>query len=429
VAGTLKPARGSEPAGLSHAWRAFGHRDFRIFWAGALASNVGTWLTNLTVPFVLYQLTHSAVWVGLAALAQFLPGVLFSPLGGSLADRYERRRVLLCTQAGMAVAASGLWLVWTTGAAEPWIILLMVGLAGLFNGLNLPSWQSFVNDLVPRVDLPSAVALNSLQFNAARSLGPAIAGALLATLGPSWTFGLNALSFGFVLAALLAVRVRAEVVDARRSSAFAGLTAAVRYIRRQPGVQVAIAVSVVVGILGNPIFNLTVVFANDVFGIGAAGLGMLNAALGVGALLAAPLVSGGRRGLTRARLVQAAYAAYAVGLVAFAVAPSVVFGVPALILIGASFLVVVSTANTAIQMIVADRLRGRVLAVRIMVFTGSFPVGALLQGWLTDLVGPQWTVAGAGAVFALAAAAVATARGGRLLARLDDPHDDSTGVE
>lgn len=159
--------------GLRHSLRAFRHREFRIFWSAALVSNAGSWLSNLAIPYVLYDLTHSALWVGFAALAQFLPGVLMAPYGEALADRHDRRRVLLMAQTGLAASAVALWSLWAAGIHDRYPILALVAVAGTFQGLTLPAWQSFVHDLVPRQDLASAVALNSLQLNAARAVGPA----------------------------------------------------------------------------------------------------------------------------------------------------------------------------------------------------------------------------------------------------------------
>jgi MFS family permease len=425
-------AKGGVPAavpaaprgGVRTSLRAFRHRDFAIFWSGALAANTGAWLTNLAVPFVLFEITGSAFWVGLVSLAQFVPGILLSPLGGALADRYDRRRLLLLTQSGMAVSALLLWATWISGVREPAAILALVGLGGVFAGINMPSWQSFVNDLVPRDDLMSAVTLNSLQFNAARSIGPAIAGVLLAAFGPGWAFLLNGVSFVFVLAALGVVRARP-----RRQAAKApgGVTrqfvAAVRYTRSQPGIRMAILVSVLVGVLGNPIFQFTVVFAGSVFHVGPVALGVLNAALGLGAVLAAPLVSGWNHRLSLGTVVRWSLVLYSLAIIGFGLAPGFVAGVVALVVVGGSFLAANSASNTAIQLIVAEPMRGRVLALRIVLFTASFPVGAVGQGYLSDLIGPRVTVVGAGVAMLLCAAALALWRGQGGLRRLDDPHD------
>jgi MFS family permease len=414
------PADGT---GLRYSLRAFRHRRFRIFWSAALVSNTGSWLSNLTVPFVLYDLTHSAFWVGLAALAQFLPGVVMAPYGGALADRHDRRRVLLVAQTGLAGSAVALWAVWAGGVHDPYAIMALVALAGTFQGLGLPAWQSFVHDLVPRQDLASAVGLNSLQLNAARAVGPAVAGVLLATLGPGWAFLLNAASFAFVIAALLMVGTAAVAARQPRSSALGGFVSALRYIGGQPGIQAAILVSVLVGLLGNPVFGFTVVFASDVFHVGPVGLGVLNAVLGIGSVIAAPIVTSACRSL--GRTVRWAFLLFALAMGGFAAAPNAWAGGVALAVVGGCFLAVISSANTAMQLIVADHMRGRVLAVRIMLFTLSFPVGALTQGWVSDQTGPRAAVLGAAGVMLLVGLFLALWRGGRILHRLDDTHDDT----
>ncbi|MGY1820996.1 MFS transporter [Geodermatophilus sp. SYSU D00079] len=412
------------PRGLRHALRAFRHRDYAIFWCGALVSNTGGWLSNLTVPYVLYQLTGSAFWVGLASVAQFAPGLLLGPLGGALADRHDRRRVLLVTQSCMAMAALLLWGAWAGGLRDPVLVLALLAVAGSLVGVNMPSWQSFVNDLVPREDLVSAVTLNSLQFNAARSLGPGIAGVLLAAFGPAWAFLLNGLSFTFVLTALAVVRpARRAGPRPPREPVLRAFRAAIRYTRGQPGILVGFLVTVVVAVLGNPVFQFTVVFAEDELGVGPVGLGLLNVAFGVGAVLAAPLISGGRRS-TAAGTVRWGLLAYGLAVVAFGLAPTFPVALVALVVVGGAFLAVISAVNTSVQMMVDDAVRGRVLALRIMVFTGTTPVGALLQGWVADLVGPRPTVVGAGVLLLVAFAVLARWRGRLRLARLDDQRED-----
>ena len=423
------PAHGAVPAqGLRHAVRAFRHRDFAIFWTGALASNTGSWVQNLAVPYVLYQLTESAFWVGLATFTQFIPAMVLGPLAGSIADRYDRRKVLFLTQSLLALAAIALWGAWVGGVRDAWAILALVAMSGVFAGINIPSWQSFVNDLVPRDDLLSAVTLNSLQFNAARAIGPGIAGILLATLGPGWAFFLNAVSFLFVLLALALVRTRQEARTSPLTGGFLRqFRRAMAYARQQPGILVGIVVAVLVAALGNPVFQFTVVFAAEVFSVGPLGLSLLNVALGVGAVVAAPLVSGWDATFSRSALTRWALLVYGGALVVFALAPGYVVGLLALVVVGGGFLVVISATNTSVQVIVADHMRGRVMALRIMAFTGAYPIGALLQGVISDRVGPRPTVAGAGALLVAAAAWLWTRPG--LMARLDDRHDEVVGEE
>jgi len=291
----------------------------------------------------------------------------------------------------------------------------------------MPSWQGFVHDLVPREDLLSAVTLNSLQFNAARAIGPAIGGVLLATLGPAWAFGLNALSYAFIVVALLLIRAGRGLRVVRSELPFTQqIRSAVAYIGTQPGIVMAFIVAFTVGFFGNPVFSFTVVFAGAVFEVGPVQLGIMNAALGVGAFAAAPLVGGGRFAPRLSVVAGVGLVVYGVMLIVFAFAPSYGVSVVSLVIIGACFLSVVASINTAGQMIVADAFRGRVLALRMMVFTVAAPTGGLVQGWFADQIGPRATVAGAGLVMLAIAVSLTTWKGTIRLSRLDDPHDVQT---
>ncbi|MDP1876227.1 MAG: MFS transporter [Actinomycetota bacterium] len=403
---------------------AFRHRDYRIFWTGALLSNSGSWLINLTLPYVLFQLTGSALWVGASVAAQFLPMVLLSPVGGSLADHRPRRRNLLVTQTAMAAVAFALWLVWAVDLRDPVLLLALVALIGALNGVSMPSWQGFVHDLVPREDLLSAVTMNSLQFNAARAIGPAVAGVLLATLGPAWAFGFNAMSFGFVILALLLVRAGRDAIRVPKTGSVArGFGSALRYVKAQPGLLMAMMVAATIGFLGNPIFAFTVVFAGEVFDVGPVALGLLNAAVGIGALAAAPVVGGARWAPSLSRLVTIGLVTYSTALVAFALAPGYAVGLVAAVVIGACFLTVIASTNTATQLIVADSFRGRVLAIRLMTFTLAAPLGSLAWGAASDIIGPRPTVLIAGLLMGAITAFLVTRQRGVRFSRLDDPHD------
>ena len=410
--------------------KAFRYRDFRIFWIGALVSNTGTWVLNLTLPFVLFELTGSAVWVGAAVAAQFLPMFAFSPLGGSVADQYPRRTVLLALQTAMGLGALLIWFAWVSDVRSPGILLALVAVVGAINGVSMPSWQGFVHDLVPREDLLSAVTLNSLQFNAARALGPAIGGVLLATLGPAWAFGVNACSYLFIVGALLLVRAgRGLHVKRSQLSFLQQIGSAARYIKSQPGIVMALIIAFIVGFLGNPVFSFTVVFAGAVLDVGPVQLGIMNAALGVGAFAAAPLVGGGKFAPKLSIVAGIGLIVYGVMLVVFALAPSYPLSVLALAVIGACFLAVVASINTSGQMIVADSFRGRVLALRMMVFTVAAPTGGLVQGWFSDVIGPRPTVVAAGLLMITAAVLLRFLRGSVRLGRLNDSHDERSAEE
>ena len=405
---------------------AFRHRDYLIFWIGALLSNTGSWLLNLTVPFVLFQLTGSALWVGAAVAAQFVPMFLLSPWGGSLADHLPRRRILLVMQSAMGLVALALWAAWAADLRDPLVLLGLMALIGAFNGLSMPSWQGFVHDLVPREDLLSAVTMNSLQFNAARAIGPALAGVLLATLGPAWAFGINALSFGCVILALVLVRAGRDAVrTVRTSSVVRQFSSALRYVATQPGLIMSMVIAATIGFLGNPVFSFTVVFAGGVFDVGPVALGFMNAVLGIGAFAAAPIVGGARWAPRLSRLVAIGLVTYTISLIAFSMAPGYAVGLVALFLIGACFLTVVATINTATQVIVADEFRGRVLAMRLMVFTLAAPLGSLAWGGVADILGARVAMLIAGVLMGIVTGVVLTRRGALRISRLDDPHDES----
>jgi MFS family permease len=347
-----------------------------------------------------------------------------SPLGGSVADQFPRRSVLLVMQIAMGLGAALIWLAWVSAVRSPVVLLLLVALVGAMNGISMPSWQGFVHDLVPRQDLLSAVTLNSLQFNAARAIGPAIGGVLLATLGPSWAFGLNALSYTFIVTSLILIRSGRGQHRKRSELKFVQqIRSAISYIGTQPGIMMAFLVAFTVGFLGNPVFSFTVVFAGSVFDVGPLQLGLMNAALGVGAFAAAPLVGGSRFAPKLSVVAGGGLVLYGAMLIVFALSPNYFVGVAALIVIGACFLAVVASINTAGQMIVADDYRGRVLALRMMVFTVAAPIGGLVQGWFADVIGPRFTVAGAGIVMVVVALLLIVKRGSVRLARLDDPND------
>jgi MFS family permease len=377
--------------------KALHHRNFALFWTGALVSNAGSWMQNVTVPFVLLELTHSAVWVGLAAFVQFIPAVVLGPLAGSLADRFPRRTLLLWSQVGQGLLALGLWAAWVGHARRPLVLLLLVGLNGLVAGLAVPAWQAFVSELVPRADLLNAVTLNSAQFNAARAVGPAAGGLVLGLYGPSWAFLINGLSFLAVIAALLLV----DAVPAPRAAGsgegvLRQFADGLRYAGRHTGIRVAIGIVIAFSLLAMPVSTLIPVLAKRVYHVDASSYGWLAAAYGVGAVVGALVIGIAGDSLRRGRLVVAALLGYVVALVGLGLVPSYFGGLVFIGLAGVSHLAVAAALNTSIQLLVAERVRGRVLAVYLMCLTGGFPIGSLLQGWLADLVGARTTVIGAG---------------------------------
>jgi MFS family permease len=394
-----------EPAevrsGLSRALASFRHRDFLWFWLGALVSNIGTWMQNITVPFVIYQLTKSGAWVGLAAFAGLFPAVVVGPLAGALADRVERRLLLLWSQVIQAVLALGLWGVWEAGVRRPGILILLVAANGAVFGGSIPAWQAFVSTLVPRGELLNAITLNSAQFNGARAIGPAVGGITLAAFGPSWAFLLNGLSYLAVIVALLAIRTRQPAV-APRGEGDRGLLSAfgegVRYTRRHSGILLAMVLVGIVSFFATPIFQLLPVVARKVFGVGAGLYGVLAGAFGVGAVLGAAVLGVFGDRFDRSRLVVWSVMIYGGALLALGAAPAFALGVAAVLAMGVGFVGVLAVLNTTVQVLVAEQLRGRVLAVWSTLLTALLPLGALTEGALSDVVGMRAISIGAGVV-------------------------------
>jgi MFS family permease len=405
---------GDAPAARSGMFVAFRYRNFSLMWSASLLSSSGTWLQNVAVPFVIYRITESGAWLGFTVFLSYVPMVITGPWAGSVADRYQRRSVLLVTGLLQFALTMALWAVWAAGERRIGPILLLLVANGFAAGFSVASWQAFVTELVPREHLLNAVTLNSAQFNAARAFGPAVGGIVLATLGPGWSFFINAMTFLAMVFALLLVKVpplvRAKVVG--RARPLSEMLDAVRYVRTEAGIVVCLLVVFTLGFLGGPLFNLLVVFADDVFEVGGGVYGLLAGCMGAGAILVAPLVAGRGSGMA---------------LVALGLAPVVPLAAAALLVAGAGYLGISSTLNTTVQLQVTELMRGKVLALYIMVLTIAVPLGSLVQGWLVDLIGVQATVSGAGALFLVVFLVLkfATSR----LDAMDDLSRGSLGVQ
>lgn len=413
---------GMDQPGFRRAFEPLRNRDFALFWGAGLLSNVFSWVSALAVPFVLFQITGSALWVGAAAAAEFLPSVVIGPVAGVLADRFDRRKLLLLTQSGAAIAALLLWAEWAAGVREPALLLLPVLLFGVFEAINTPAWQAFVPDLLPRRQLRAGVSVNSIQFNASRAIGPALAGVLLATIGASWVFLLNALSFLVVLGVLVAIRpIAVQLRSATARRPFRQFVHAARYAAARPGLVVAVAVSIVFGLFGNPVYSLTIIVAEEVLFVDAVGLGLMNAMLGLGSVVGAALLTWSEPRVQLSRAVACGVGGLAAGLLALALAPGYAATLVILFLSGVALIWMMAGVNTALQFIVADRMRGRVVALRHTALRTAIPLGALATGYVTDWAGVQWAFLGCGVATAIGFLVLMMIRNG--LRRLDDPQD------
>jgi MFS family permease len=387
---------------LLRAFPAFRHRDFVLFWSGSLVSNIGTWMQNVTVPYVLLFVMHtSPIWVGIATVSQFLPSVVLGPYAGAFADRFHRKTVVIISQSAQGVVAAVMWAAWVANVRSPTAYVLLVGAGGIANGLNMPAFQALVGDIVPREDLLNAVTVTLGQFNAARAVGPALAGVVLATWGPSWTFLINAISFIAVVVAIAVLHTAPFVAKLNRPSIINEFAEGVRYACRHLGVVVAVLTALAVAMIGLPVAQMAAIMARDVFHVGPGRYGVLAGAYGAGAVIGAVVLSGLSGRFRRGRLVRTGILSSAVVLAAFALAPSFWFAVVALGLCGLGFIMCMPALNASIQLGVEERMRGRALGLYFIGLTGGFPLGSLLQSWLAEIVGVRQTVALASVAMAL----------------------------
>ena len=380
---------------MLHALR---NRNFRVFVMGQLVSLIGTWMQSVAQSWLVYRLTGSAVLLGTVGFASQIPIFLLSPLGGVVADRHERRRVLLLTQSTMMVLATALAVLTLLGHIQVWHVLVLASLLGIANGFDIPARQAFVIELVPRQDLPNAIAINSSMFNGARVVGPAIAGVVVSAVGEGWCFFGNAVSYIAVLAGLLSLTLPGREPVDRRPSPFEDILEGFRFVAGTSPIRALLLLLGMVSMTGMPYAVLMPVMAQDVLHSGASGLGLLMGAAGTGALVGALALAwhNSLRGL--ARWVGFGAVSFGICLILFSLARTFWLSVALLLPVGFSMLLQMSSTNTLIQSMVPDRLRGRVMSVYAMTFMGMAPVGALFAGAAAEVLGAPTTIAVGGGV-------------------------------
>lgn len=404
---------------LPRALRALAFRDFRVFWSGAIGSSIGTNMQLAALLWVVAVETRSASKVTLIAFVTVSPLLVLGPLGGALADRLPRRRLLLVTQTGLMAQAFTLWAVWEAGLGSYWALFGISLAGGVLIALNTPAWQSIVVELVPRDYLQNAITLNSAQFNVARATGPMIAGLLIAHVGAGICFLVNALSFVLVLGALLAIspanRPPAADPDAR-PGIVAGLTESVRYLRAEPGLMVAIGTHAVFAFLGAPVVQLIPVLSVEALDVGSEAYGLLLGSFGLGAVAIAFVIGTIDERVVPSRILAGGLMLAAASVFGLGLSPSVAVGVVFMVVFGASYVTVVAIDHSAIQALTDDRVRGRITSLWLMTFGFFFPLGTILQGVIADIVGVRVVLVASGVLIALCLAFV-MARG--LLPRID----------
>jgi MFS family permease len=353
-------------------------------------------MQNVTVPFVVYRMTDSTSWLGFATFMSLIGATVGGPLGGSLADRYSRRLILVITLALLACCATAIWAVWVTGVATPGIIVSIVCVSGFLAGVNISAWQAFIPQLVDVDELVDAVRLNSTQFTAARAFGPALAGVVLETLGVSAAFLLNALSFGFIIAAVAVVRPRPQAYSARKRSLLGDFADGLHFVRRRRYLSLPIVMSGVASLLGTSVVQLAPALATDVFHVGRGAYGLLVAAFGVGSVVGVVTVALVADYYSLSAATRNGVIGLSLTVVALGLAPVYGVGLAALFAMGAVYMFFATALATAVQSRVDDAYRGRVVAVYFSAVIVGVPVGALLQGIVATAVGLRVVVIGSG---------------------------------
>lgn len=375
----------------SRTFASFAVHNYRLFFAGALISNLGTWIQRVGQDWlVLTHLTdNSSTALGIVTALQFLAIPFLAPYAGALVDRLPKRKVLLVTQVGLGLCAFALWLLIAAGAAALWHVYLIAFLTGVFTAFDNPARQAFVSEIVPGDMISNAVGLNSTNFNAARLIGPGVAGFLVAGFGVGPTMLINALSFLAMLGAILAMD-GTQLHPSARVKADGAAIEGLRYLRRRPDLIVMMLIVFMLGTFGMnfQIFNATM--ATEVFGMGAGEYGMLGTIMAIGTLGGALLAA--RRVRPTLRLTLGALAGFSLSTLLLTFAPNYLSYALLLVPSGFFALTVMTSANAFVQMGAAPEYRGRVMAIYIAIFIGGTPIGAPAIGWLGEAFGPRASV-------------------------------------
>ena len=387
---------------MSPTFRALSNRNYRLYAAGGVVSNVGTWMQRVAQDWLVLQLTgNSGAALGITTGLQFLPMLLLSPYAGLVADRFPKRRLLQVTQLMMAVPALLLGTLAVTGVVETWMVYVLAFVFGIGTAFDAPARQSFVSEMVHADDLTNAVGLNSASFNAARIVGPAIAGFMIAALGggaeaTGWVIAINGLSYGAVVFVLQ--RMRADLLDTpepqQRQKGM--IRDGMRYIRSRPDLVMILTIVFFAGTFGLNFQMTSALMATEVFEKGASEYGILGSAMAVGSLSGALLAA--RRGRPRHRLVILAAVGFGVAEIVAGLMPTYLAFAIWLPALGLAALTMITAANATIQLSVAPELRGRVMALYMMIFMGGTPLGSPIVGWVGEAFGARWTLIGGGAM-------------------------------
>ncbi|MFC4033611.1 MFS transporter [Streptomyces polygonati] len=419
AAGTDTATEPEQPGGKTGTFSALKVRNYRLFATGAVISNTGTWMSRIAQDWLVLSITGSSFAVGITTALQFLPMLLFGLYGGVIADRYPKRQILLCSQAALGVLGLTLAGLTLSGVVEVWQVYAIAFLLGMVTVVDNPTRQTFVVEMVGQRVMRNAVSLNAANFQAARLVGPAVAGVLITAVGSGWAFLINGLSFIAPLTGLLLMRTsELHKIERAPRGGKGQLREGLRYVAGKPELIWPI---VLVGFIGTFGFNFPIwlsAFANKVFDSGAGGYGLLNSLMAGGSLLGALLAA--RRSRSRLRMLVGAAMLFGLLEALASIAPSYWLFAALLVPIGIFGLTFNTSANATVQLATDPVMRGRVMSLYMMVFVGGTPIGGPVMGWVTDTYGARVGFLSGGLISAAAALGVGLvlARTGGLRVRI-----------
>jgi predicted MFS family arabinose efflux permease len=362
-------------------FKAFHYRDFRLMWIGACTSSIGTWMQIVAQGWLIYRLSHSARLLGLDQFLAGLPIFLFTIIGGVVADRSERRKILLMSQWVQMASAAALTILVAMGLTHVWPILCLSFVSGLAQAFGGPAYSALIPTLVDKDDMPNAIALNSIQFNLAVTVGPALAGITLARLGEKWCFGLNALSFLAPIISLSMISTR-FIPGITKQTMMNSLTQGFKFIWRQGSMVGLIILAFLMTFLSMPMRTYFPVFVKDIFHRGPETYGNLLSLMGVGSICGSLAMASLGNISHKGKVALAMLMALGAGIAVFSLSTSLPLSYTTLVLVGASMMAVFATVTSLVQLIITNEMRGRVMSVYNFAFRGGMPMGNLVSGWL-----------------------------------------------
>ncbi len=374
-------------------FRALRSRNYQLFFGGQTFSLIGTWMTQVATTWLVYRLTHSVIWLGLVGFSSQILTFVLAPFTGVLADRWSRHRILVTTQILGMIQSFVLAALALTGVVTAWQILILSSVQGLINAFDIPARQSFVVDLVEnKEDLSNAIALNSFMFNSARLIGPSIAGVLIAAVGEGMCFLIDGISYLAVIFALLAMQVKAKVIDTNPQRIWQDLKEGVLYAFGIRPVRSLLMLVAFVSLMGMPFTVLLPVFAKDILHGDSHTYGFLLGASGIGALSGSIYLASRKDTIGLGGVIVKSVTLFGVGLVVFSFSRAVWLSVILMVFVGFGMIVQMASSNTLLQTMIEDDKRGRVMSFFTMAFMGMMPFGSLLGGGLAERIGAPLTL-------------------------------------